>query len=252
MPRAGDRHGDAVQLEAEVRRDGGERSASAARSGGGEPPTQAHRGGAGAGQPCSEGPALKKLLTPAARRQAVCHAGERWVLSERHACGLVGIARSSARYRTIRSGDEELRERLRELAGERRRFGYRRLYVMLRREGQMVNHKRVYRLYREEGLSVRKRKRRRVSREARLPLEAPSGPNQLWCLGFVQDTLSWGRKIRMLSVEDVFTREALAIEVDTSLPGTRVVQVLERVAAQAGAAPREIVMDNGPELTSRA
>jgi len=164
----------------------------------------------------------------------------------------VGISRSGARYASRRSGDQELRERLRELAWERRRFGYRRLHVMLRREGQMVNHKRVYRLYREEGLLVRKRSRKRVSREARLPLQTPAAPNQLWCLDFVTDALWWGRKIRLLSVEDVFTREALAIEVDTSLPGTRVVQVLERVAAQAGAAPREIVMDNGPELTSRA
>ena len=188
---------------------------------------------------------------PAARRQAVCHAGERWQLSERHACGLVGISRSSARYEARRSGDQELRERLREKAGERRRFGYRRLHVMLRREGWTVNHKRVYRLYREEGLSVRKRKRKRVSRSERQPLLTPTGPNQLWCLDFVQDALSWGRKFRLLTVEDVFTREALAIEVDTSLSGVRVARVLERVVGERGA-PAEITLDNGPELTSRA
>lgn len=123
---------------------------------------------------------------------------------------------------------------------------------MLRREGELVNHKRVYRLYREEGLAVRRRRRKRVSRGERLSLERPTGPHQLWCLDFVQDALSWGRKFRLLTVEDVFTREALAIEVDTSLPGTRVVQVLERVTARTGATPREIVLDNGPELTSRA
>jgi len=166
----------------------------------------------------------------------------------------VGISRSSVRYEAKRSGDQELRERLRELAGQRRRFGYRRLHVMLRREGEVVNHKRVYRLYREEGLSVRKRKRKsaRGGREARLPLEAPAGPNQLWCLDFVQDTLWWGRKIRLLTVEDVFTREALAIEVDTSLSGVRVARVLDRVIGEHGRRPREIVLDNGPELTSRA
>ena len=174
------------------------------------------------------------------------------MLSERHACGLVGIARSSARYRTIRSGDEELRERLRELAGERRRFGYRRLYVMLRREGQMVNHKRVYGLYREEGLSVRRRGRKRVSREARMPALAPSGPNQCWSLDFMSDALSWGRRIRLLTVEDAYTRESLAIEVDTSLSGVRVARVLDRVIEEREGMPVEITLDNGPELTSWA
>lgn len=185
------------------------------------------------------------------RREAVNYAREHWIYSQRRACGLVGLCRSSARYQTRRSGDEELRERLRELAGERRRFGYRRLHVMLEREGRVVNHKRIYRLYREEGLTVRKRSRKRVSRE-RLPLEAPLGPDQLWSLDFVSDTLSWGRKIRMLTVVDAYTRESLAIEVDTSLPGQRVARVLDRVIDERGAKPAEIVLDNGPELTSRA
>ena len=182
---------------------------------------------------------------------AVTYTREQWELSERRACRLVGMKRSSARYRTKRSGDQELRERLRELAGERRQFGYRRLHIMLVREGQMVNHKRVYRLYQEEGLSVRKRARKRVSREARVPLAAPIGPNQLWSLDFVSDTLSWGRKIRMLTVVDAFSRESLAIEVDTSLPGVRVARVLDRIVCERGA-PAAISLDNGPELTSRA
>lgn len=177
---------------------------------------------------------------------------EEWEFSQRRACRLVGIDRSSARYRTKRRPDEELRGRLRELAGERRRFGYRRLHTILTREGRAVNHKRVYRLYKEEGLSVRRRKRKRVSRCERVPLKAPSGPNQLWSLDFVQDTLSWGRKFRMLTVIDAYTRESLAIEVDTSLSGLRVARVLERVAAERGGRPAEIVLDNGPELTSRA
>lgn len=182
---------------------------------------------------------------------AVSYTRENWELSERRACGLVGIGPSSMRYTVKRSGDEKLRERLRELAGERRRFGYRRLHVMLVREGQMVNHKRVYRLYQEEGLTVRKRGRKRVSREARVPLAAPSGPNQLWSLDFVSDALSWGRKIRMLTVVDAFSRESLAIEVDTSLPGVRVARVLDRIVGERGA-PEAISLDNGPELTSRA
>jgi putative transposase len=177
---------------------------------------------------------------------------EWWAMSERRACEVVGVNRSSLRYRRRSSDDGVLRERLRQLAANRRRFGYRRLWVLLRREGVAVNHKRVYRLYREEGLSVRKRGRKRVAREVRLPLIAPEGPNQRWCLDFVSDALTWGRKIRLLPVIDVFTREALAIEVDTSLPGTRVVQVLERLVGEQGEAPSEILLDNGPELTSRA
>jgi putative transposase len=161
------------------------------------------------------------------------------------------MSRSTARYVVSRSGDQELREKLREKAGERRRFGYRRLHVMLIREGWTVNHKRVYRLYREEALSLRKRKRKSASRQARLPLQAPTGPNQLWSLDFVQDTPSWGRKFRLLTVVDAYTRESLAIEVDTSLSGGRVARVLERVATERGR-PAEIVLDNGPELTSRA
>ena len=115
-----------------------------------------------------------------------------------------------------------------------------------------MNHKRVYRIYREEGLTVRRRGRKRVSREARLPLPAPVGPNQLWSLDFVSDALAWGRRIRLLCVIDAFTRESLAIEVDTSLPGVRVAQVLDRLIAERSQAPAEIVLDNGPELASRA
>jgi putative transposase len=191
-------------------------------------------------------------VRPAERRPVVEYLVAEWCLAERRACGLASLSRSTVRYRPRRSGDQELRERLRELAGERRRFGYRRLHVMLRREGHEVNHKRVYRLYREEGLTVRKRRRKRVSRADRVPLAAPAGPNQVWTSDFVHDALSWGRKIRMLTVEDAFTREALAIEVDTSLSGVRVVRVLDRLTEERGAIPDVIVLDNGPELTSRA
>ena len=176
---------------------------------------------------------------------------ERYGLSERRACRLVEIGRSTLRYCPRKRGDEApLRDRLRELAAERPRFGYRRLHVLLRREGVIVNHKRVERLYREEGLAVRRRRRKRVARDGRGRAALPGRPNQQWGVDFVSDTLAWGRRIRLFTVVDVFTREVLAIEVDTSLPGGRVVRVLERLAAARGA-PDEIVLDNGPELTGK-
>lgn len=174
------------------------------------------------------------------------------MMSERRACRVVGLSRCALRYRGRRGDDAALRERLCELAAERRRFGYRRLCVLLRREGHLVNHKHVYRLYREESLSVRRRGRKRVMSTARSPLLAPGGPDERWCLDFMSDSLAWGRRIRLLPIIDVFTRDALAIEVDFSLPGTRVVQVLEQLIRERGEKPEEIVLDNGPELTSRA
>jgi putative transposase len=176
---------------------------------------------------------------------------ERFGLSERRACRLVGIGRATLRYEPRRGEDGELRRRLRELAAERPRFGYRRLHALLRREGVAVNHKRVERLCRAEGLAVRRRGRKRVARDGRGRAALPGRPNQQWGVDFVSDALAWGRRIRLLTVVDVFTREALAIEVDTSLPGARVARVLERLAAERGA-PDEIVLDNGPELAGRA
>ena len=177
---------------------------------------------------------------------------ERYGLSERRACQLVGIGRSTLRYcPRPRTDDAPLRQRLHELAAARPRFGYRRLYVMLRREGVIINHKRVERLYREEGLAVRRRKRKRVARDGRGRAAPPTRPNQQWGVDFVSDVLTWGRRIRLFTVVDVFTREALAIEVDTSLPGGRVVRVLERLVAERGV-PDEIILDNGPELAGKA
>jgi len=170
--------------------------------------------------------------------------------SERRACQLAGRGRSSCRYRARRREDEELRQRLRELAGERRRFGYRRLTVLLRREGRRVNPKRVYRIYCEEGLAVRHRKRKRLKAEARRPLALPGQANQVWTMDFTHDNLASGRKFRTLNLMDGFTRESPRIEVDTSLPGARVVRVLEEVALQRGY-PQAIQVDNGPEFISR-
>ena len=176
---------------------------------------------------------------------------ERYGLSERRACRLVGIGRSTLRYRRRARADEpSLRQRLHELAAARPRFGYRRLHVLLRREGVIVNHKRIERLYREEGLAVRRRKRKRVAQDGRGRAAVPERPNQQWGIDFVSDTLAWGRRIRLFTGVDVFTREVLAIEVDTSLPGGRVVCVLERLAVERGA-PEEIVQELGPALAGK-
>jgi putative transposase len=172
--------------------------------------------------------------------------------SQRRACELVGIGRSSYRYRARRPEERALRERLRSWAAERRRFGYRRLTVMLRREGWTVNHKRVYRLYREEGLAVRtKRKGKRAAGVARVRLALPATVNEVWTMDYTQDALASGRKFRTLNLMDGYTREAVAIETDTSLPGARVVRVLEGLRERRGL-PRRIVVDNGTEFTSRA
>jgi putative transposase len=191
-------------------------------------------------------------VTPAARRAAVGWLRERYAFSARRACRLVGTGRASARYRGQPAADEAaLRGRLRELAAERPRFGYRRLHALLRREGVVVNHKRVERLYGEEGLAVRRRSRKRLAREGRGAAPAPTRPGERWGLDFVSDALAGGRRLRLLCVLDLFTREALAIEVDVSLPGARVAAVLDRLAAARGV-PAELVLDNGPELTGRA
>ena len=172
-------------------------------------------------------------------------------LSERRACVLTGLGRSSYRYRHPRPDEGGLRKRLKELAAERRRWGYRRLTVLLRREGQTVNAKRIYRLYREEGLGVRRRKRKRIGVVERQPLTTPEGTNQRWSMDFVSDALSDGRKFRSLNIVDDYNRECVAAEVDTSIPGARVVRVLERLRQLRGL-PQGLVTDNGPEFAGRA
>lgn len=190
-------------------------------------------------------------MRPAQRRAAVQVLQERFGFSQRRACRLVGAGRASVRYRSRGSKDDgALRERLRELAAARPRFGYRRLHVLLRREGLTVNHKRVARLYRAEGLAVRRRKRKSRGRIRRGRPPAPHGANEQWALDFLEDALASGRKIRLLSIIDVFTREALSLEVDTSLPGRAVVRGLDRLRAQRPL-PSRLVLDNGPELISR-
>jgi len=172
-------------------------------------------------------------------------------ISERRACTILGVDRTSMRYAHRRSDDGDLRSRLREIALERRRFGYRRLGIMLAREGIVMNHKKLLRLYREENLRVRRRRGRKRAMGTRAPMTLPQGPNQRWSLDFVSDTLVCSRRIRILAVVDDFTRENLTLVVDTSLSGARVARELDAIIAARGK-PLMIVSDNGTELTSLA
>ena len=188
-------------------------------------------------------------MSPQLRREAVLAMQGEAELSQRRACGLMEIDGGTCRYRRRRQEDGGLRRRLRELAEERRRFGYRRLHVMLVREGFQINHKRVWRLYVEEKLGLR-RKRGRKRSGVRQPLAEPVAANQVWSVDFMTDALSWGRRFRTLNIVDDYTRECLAIEVDTSLGGGRVVRVLEELKQRRGL-PLKIRSDNGPEFVSR-
>jgi putative transposase len=193
------------------------------------------------------------MVTPAARRAAASFFRDRYGFSERRACRMASYSRSSYRRSSLReAADQPLRERLLELAAERPRFGYRRLHVMLLREGWQINRKRVYRVYRELGLAVRRKKRKRVAQANRLPRVVPIRENIQWSMDFMRDTLASGRVFRTLNVVDDATRECLAIEVDTSLSGVRTARVLDRIAQRRGGYPSRLVLDNGPECTSKA
>ena len=190
-------------------------------------------------------------MTPAAHREAAQYLRSTHEMSERRACRLVGADRTSVRYQATRPDDDALRERLKALAQERRRFGYRRLHVLLRREGQVVNRKKVQRLYREERLMVRRRGGRKRAIGTRRPIETPLAANQRWSLDFVSDQITDGRRFRILTVIDNCTRECLALVADTSLSGRRVARELDAIIARRGR-PDMIVSDNGTEYTSNA
>jgi putative transposase len=172
-------------------------------------------------------------------------------LSERRACSLVGADRKMVRYRFRRPDDAAVRARLRELANERRRFGYRRLHVLLRNDGHMLNRKKTQRLYCEEGLTVRRRKGRRKAIGVRAPPPVLALPNQRWSLDFVHDQFANGRRFRVLNIVDDVTRECLGAIPDTSISGKRVVRELDAIVARRGS-PKMIVSDNGTEFTSNA
>src|SRR5271154_3800358 len=250
VPAARDCEGVLLPVEEQVWRVGTERGEAAEAAGGRKPAAETHRGRAGGRHSGVEGGSRKKVVSPQGRREAVLVMQVEVELSQRRACGLIELYRATCRYRKRRSEDQPLRVRLRELAEARRRFGYRRLQILLEREGWQVNHKRVYRLYVEEKLSLR-RKRGRKRSTVRQPLPAAVAANQVWSVDFMSDALSSGRRFRTLNIVDDYTRACLAIEVDTSLGGMRVVRVLEELQQRRGL-PRQIRSDNGPEFVSRA
>jgi len=190
-------------------------------------------------------------VTPAAKREAVTRLQAVLGMSERRACRVVGADRKSMRYRSQRDDDADLRSKLRELAQQRRRFGYRRLHILLRREGVVINRKKTQRLYREEKLAVRRRRNRRRAIGARAPAPVLALPNQRWSLDFVHDQMASGRRFRVLNIVDDVTRECLRAVPDTSISGRRVVRELTDLIAERGK-PGMIVSDNGTELTSNA
>lgn len=169
--------------------------------------------------------------------------------SEQRACVLVGISRSCYRYRPRPPTDGELRQRLKKLADQKKRYGARRLHVLVKKEGLVINHKRTERIYREEHLALRRKPRKKLPSGLRVPLPQPTLPNEQWAIDFVHDMTATSRRFRCLTVLDIFTRECLAVRVDTSISGKAVIDTLQRLLGFRGK-PQTIVLDNGPELTS--
>lgn len=188
------------------------------------------------------------MVTPSVRREVVETFKSRGH-TERRACELVSLQRSTCRYVSRRVDDPKLVARLRQIAEERPRFGYRRVHALLCREGFEVNRKRVYRIYKTAGLAVQRRKRRKLRAVRPVPSAVVTRPNERWSMDFVHDYLGDGRKLRTFNVVDAFTRECLAIEVDTSLPARRVVGVLDKLLWMFGL-PESLRVDNGPEFIS--
>ncbi len=197
------------------------------------------------------GQVIPLMVGPAAKREAVVHLCTAWEMSERRACTLITADRTMIRYRSRRPPETELRARLRELANQRRRFGYRRLFILLRREGEPSGINRIYRLYREEGLTVRKRRARRRAVGSRTPILVEAKVNARWSLDFVHDQFALGRRFRILNIVDDVTRECLAAIPDTSISGRRVARELTMLIETRGK-PRMIVPDHGTEFTSNA
>jgi putative transposase len=172
-------------------------------------------------------------------------------VSERRACRVIPVHRSTQRYRSQRSDQTALRVRLRDLAAARVRYGYRRLHVLLQREGWRINHKRVYRLYREEGLGIRVNRRRKRVGVRRVSPPVAARPHHQWSMDFLSDRLADGRRFRVLTIVDHVSRVSPAIAVDTSLSGGQVATVLN-AAARIYGLPQRICVDNGPEFISKA
>lgn len=190
-------------------------------------------------------------MRPVAKREAVTYLRDHFQMSERRACSILSADRKMVRYQSRRPPETELRERLRWLANERRRFGYRRLFIMLRREGEPSGINRIYRLDREEGLGVRKRKGRKRAIGVRAPLLVEARINARWSLDFVHDQMANGRKFRVLNITDDITHECLGAIPDTSISGHRLARELTTILERRGK-PGIIVSDNGTEFTSHA
>jgi putative transposase len=194
---------------------------------------------------------FKKVVTPVGKRKAVTHLREQHQVTQRRACDVLQVDRSTVRYLSRRGDDVELRDAIKRVSRERRLFGCRRIHVMIAREGFEVNHKKVRRIYREEKLQVRRRGGRKRALGTRKPMVLPDGPNQRWSLDFVSDALTDGRRFRILAVVDDFSRENLVLVADTSLSGQRVARELHQIITERGM-PKTIVSDNGTEFTSMA
>ncbi len=191
------------------------------------------------------------MVGPAAKREGVAHLRAVMGLSERRACAILSADRTMIRYQSRRPPEMELRTQIRDLANERKRFGYRRLFILLRQGGEPSGVNRIYRLYREEGLSVRKRRARRRAVGTRAPILVEAKANARWSLDFVHDQFASGRRFRVLNIVDDVTRECLAAIPDTSISGRRVVRELIALIERRGK-PGLIVSDNGTEFTSNA
>jgi transposase InsO family protein len=232
-----------LRLEGKVRRHGREPGAGSKATARREHEVAQAGGGSESGQGSSAVGDPKKRLELVALKAAIEQVQQEYAFSERRACRLMTMAVTTYRYRSQRT-DEPLRTRLVELAREKPRFGYRRLQVLLQRSGEQVNHKRLHRVYREAGLAIRRKKRKHGVREGK-PLAARTSADQEWGLDFVHDAVECGRTIRVLSVVDAYTRECLALEVDTSFASRRVTRVLDAIIAERGV-PQAIRCDNGP------
>ena len=191
------------------------------------------------------------MVAPDVKRDAVAHVVAVHGVSQRRACEVLAVDRSGVRYRSIRPDDAAERAAMKAVAAERRRFGYRRIHIMLERQGIVMNLKKLRRLYREEKLQVRKRGGRKRALGTRRPMVLPIAANQRWSLDFISDAFTDGRRFRVLAVVDDFTRECLTLIADTSLSGLRVARELDAIIARRGR-PNTIVSDNGTEFTSTA
>lgn len=192
------------------------------------------------------------MVAPMRRRWGLPHLRKAYKVSTRRACRVLKICRATVQYRSVKVDDPALRSRIKEIAAIRIRYGYPRIHVLLRREGWTANRKRVYRIYREEGLSMRQKPpKRRKSAVLRAERPAIAGVNHTWSMDFMADNLTDGRKIRLLTIVDNFSRECLALEVARGFNGSDVATVLSRVVQERGAS-RFIRCDNGPEFVSKA